>query len=154
MIAQEGIVNEATDVALQDAIIIQALQSEFHYLVDHGRASECTALFVPDGKMVFGPGSPSPGTLEGAAAIAQFFDRRQAMSDVTSRHVISTPHFERIDASRVAVTTILTVFRMQGAGPHAPDVTLVADMHEIYVRTRDKGWRLELRDVTPVYTRG
>ena len=59
---------------------------EFGYLVDHGRASECSTLFTPDAKLIFAAGSPRPGTIEGIEAIRAFLASRQAQLQVTTRH--------------------------------------------------------------------
>jgi hypothetical protein len=134
-------------IAAADAEAIRALIVEFHYLVDHGRASECLGLLAPTAKLIFGPGTPNPGTIEGLEAIETFLRTREK-APIKTRHLLGQTRFTAEDANNVVTTTLLTLFRSPGSeDPNVP--AAIADLVERYVRT-DAGWRLSVREVQSV----
>lgn len=133
-------------IAAQDAEAIRRLIADFHYLVDHGRATECASLFAPDAKLVFGAGSPSPGSIEGLDAIRAFLQTREAAS-FTTRHLVGTTRLVSQGEDRIRACSVLTLFRAPSDNPAVPAV--IADLDEIYVRTGER-WRLLVREVHPV----
>ena len=128
---------------------LSAISQEFGYLVDHGRAAECAALFAHDARLVFGPGSPKPGTLEGMEAIQAFFTARQAQVHVTTRHVATNFRMSLPD-EQVMLESIITVFRSDDA-TRQPIVSVVADVRELFTRDDAGKWRIQERLTTPVF---
>jgi hypothetical protein len=133
-------------VAPADAEAVRNLTARFHYLIDHGQASDCLALCAPNAKFVFGPGSPNPGTIEGLDAIGVFLKARQA-APIKTRHNLGLSLLRPRGADTIVVSTLLTLYRSPGETPLVP--AALADLDETYVRT-DQGWRLLVREVRPV----
>ena len=139
-------------ISAADALAISSLSAEFGYLVDHGRATECESLFTPDARLIFGPGSPKPGTLAGLEAIRAFLVHRQSLTHVTTRHVATNFRFTPIDAGRIELQSLLTVFRSDDE-TRQPTASLVCDIAEIYTRTETGHWKIEQRQTTPIFIR-
>jgi uncharacterized protein (TIGR02246 family) len=137
-------------LSLEDRLAITDVVHRFFWLVDHGRAAEAGALFTADAKLIMGPGSPSPGTVEGPA-IAAMFTARQTQTHVTTRHVISNISLAAHADGTVASSCILTFYRSDDE-TRDTRVTIVADIDETYVRV-DGGWRIASRTVTPIFKR-
>ena len=135
-----------------DELAISRTSAEFGYLVDRGRATECANLFTPDATLSFGPGSPKPGTLQGAEAIRIFLTARQAQTHVTTRHLATNFRMERKGDGRVEVESLLTVFRSDDESSQ-PVISIVADVLEIYSRREDGAWRIEERLTTPIFSK-
>lgn len=134
-------------IGADDAAAIFALLSEFHFLIDQGRAAECIHLFAEGARLIFGPGSPNPGEIAGLEAIGGFLDARQA-APVITRHLLGLPRLEMLGPDRIGATTVLTLFKSPGAAdPLQP--AAVADLVEVYVR-EGAVWKLLVRDVRPV----
>lgn len=133
-------------IEAQDAEAIRALIVEFHHLVDRGRASEAAWLFTPEAQMIFGPGTPNPGTIDGIGAITAWLEARQ-QAPIVTRHLLGPTRFEpRADGS-VATATLVTLFKAPSDTPNVP--AALADLEEVFVRTAD-GWRQQVREVRPV----
>ncbi len=128
---------------------VSAISSEFGYLVDHGRAIECAELFAPDARLVFGPGTPRPGTLEGVDAIRTFLSNRQAQTHVTTRHV-ATNFRMAAEGEGVVLESLLTVFRSDDAS-RVPAVSVVAAVRERFTRTASGAWQIQERSTTPIF---
>lgn len=135
-----------------DAEAIRSLIVEFHYLIDHGRATECLPLFAPDASLTFAAGSPKPGTIAGLDGIRDFLIARQGMTALRTRHVVSNTRLVAEGPDRVAAMSILTVFRCDD-GTSTSDVAFVGDLDEIYVRTAPGAWRIKVRTFSPVFAR-
>lgn len=140
----------ADQLSADDALAIQTIITEFAYLVDHGRATECDALFTEDARITFGPGTPKPGTLEGIAAIRGFLQIRQAQASVTSRHSMSNIRLIPTAKDEVEACSLLTLFRSDN-DIRLPVVAFVAEIEERYVRQSEGGWRIRERLITPVF---
>ena len=139
-------------VSPADALAISALSAEFGYLVDQKRATECEGLFAVDADLIFGPGSPKPGTLAGVEAIRGFLVARQALMHVTTRHVATNFRFEAQTDGSVKVTSLLTVFRSDDETREA-SVALVCDVAEVFTREAGGSWRIQERLTTPIFAR-
>jgi hypothetical protein len=139
-------------IPTDDATAVAAISAAFTYLLDHGRAAECSALFTRNAKMTFGPGTPKPGTLDGIDAINGFLVARQGQTNVTTRHVVTNFRFTVAGEARVSAYSLLTLYRSQDA-TSPPNVSIVADINEIYVRQPDGKWLIEDRLVTPIFVR-
>lgn len=129
-----------------DAEAVRNLIAQFHNLVDQGRASDCLALFAPGARLVFGPGLPNAGTIEGLEGVAGFLAARQA-APVTTRHLVATSWLRATGPDEIAARSVIALFRAPAENPLLP--AAVADLEETYVRT-GAGWRLLLREVRPV----
>ena len=119
-------------------------------MVDDGRAIECLELFASDARMVFGPGSPKPGTLEGLEAIRAFLATRQAMTTVTTRHLATNFRLEWDGGAEARLESLLTVFRSDDA-TRQPVISVVCDIREIFVRDEAGTWRIQERLTKPVF---
>ena len=100
--------------------------------------------------MIFGPGSPSPGVVEGDA-IPGAMQARQAQSHVTTRHVLSNIRMNANEDGSVACDSLLTLFRSES------DVldtipAIVADIREVFVKDAG-GWKMQEREILPVFNR-
>jgi|GEM_PF-2048364 len=120
------------------------------WLIDHGRAAETAALFLPDGTLTFGPGAPKPGTIAGHA-IAAAMAARQAQANVTTRHVLGNPSVTANADGSLSVSTLLTLFRSEDSGRDSYPAS-VADIDDVVVRS-DAGWRIKARLITPIFNR-
>lgn len=138
-------------VSIADRHAITDLMHRFYRLVDHGRAAEIAGLFTADARMVMGAGTPKPMVVEGDAIRAWAIDRG-AMTQVTTRHVVSNMALEARGDGSVAVSSLVTLFRADGDVPRTTPASLVADIDEVFVRAGD-GWRIHERIVTPIFTR-
>ena len=133
-----------------DAFAISALSAEFGYLVDHGRATECEALFAQDARLIYVPGSPKAGALEGLEAIRNFLTARQAQTQVTTRHVASNFRAVRLESGTVELWSLLTVFRSDDES-RQPSIGTVADVCERFRREPDGSWKIVERTTTPIF---
>ncbi len=131
-------------------VTLSAISSEFGYLVDHGRATECAELFTSDAKLVFGPGTPKPGTLEGLEAIRGFLTARQALTHVTTRHIATNFRLEYDDGATARLESLLTVFRSDNSSRH-PIVSTVSDIREIFTRAENDTWKIQERGTSPIF---
>ncbi len=128
---------------------IAAISSEFGYLVDHGRAAQAEELFAPDARLVFGPGTPKPGTLEGMEAIRAFLTNRQSQTQVTTRHVATNFRLTQ-EGPNAVLESLLTVFRSDDAG-RQPVVSVVAEIRELFTRNQAGDWQIQERATTPIF---
>lgn len=137
-----------TGLTLDERQAIADLLYRFYWLVDQGRAAEVADLFTADATITFGPGAPAPGTISGAD-IRPSMVARQAMTHVTTRHLLSNIAMEKNADGSVAVTSLLTLFRSDDE-TRSPTPRTVADVEETVVR--DQGaWRIARRLITPVF---
>ena len=139
-------------ISPQDHIAITTASAEFGHLVDHGRATECEALFTEDARLVFAAGSPKPGTLAGIASIRAFLAARQAQAHVTTRHVASNFRLHPATDNTVAVTSLLAVYRSDDES-REPVVTVVADIEETFVQVAPGQWKITERITRPIFTK-
>ena len=135
-----------------DALAISSISAEFGYLVDHGRAAECEFLFTPDAKLVFGTGSPKPGTLAGIEAIRAFLVNRQSLTHVTTRHIATNFRFTPLDQGKVECQSLLTVFRSEDE-TRQPIVSVLCDITEIFLCDSTDTWKIEQRVTTPIFAK-
>jgi hypothetical protein len=140
-------VSAPDELSPADIEAIRRLIADFHLLIDHGRARECIDFFAPGARLVFGPGSPNPGEIEGLDAILDFLTARQA-APVTTRHLLGAARIAANRDGTASSSSLLLLFKAPGtADPLVP--AAVADLDESYVRTPD-GWKLSVRQVRPV----
>ncbi len=141
---------DKANVSAHDRQAIENVIHRFYWLVDRGRAAETAALFSANARITFGPGSPSPGTIEGDA-IPGAMQARQAQSNVTTRHVLSNICMTANDDGTVACDSLLTLFRSDSEVRDTIPAT-VADIVEILVN-EDGDWKIRERTVLPIFNR-
>ncbi len=137
-------------VQLADRFAATDVVYRFFRLVDDGRAAETAALFTPDATLTFGPGAPKPGTTQGKdipAAMAA----RQAMTHVTTRHVLSNLSVEGGADGVLTIRSLLTLFRSDDDSRDSYPAS-VADIEDVLVRVGN-GWKIAARIITPVFNR-
>ena len=139
-----------TALALEDRFAVMDVMYRFYWLVDMGRAAETAALFASDARLTFGPGSPKPGTISGAA-IAPAMAARQTQTDVTTRHALSNIQLEAQGDGSVAATSLLTLYRSNTPVLDTYPAS-VADIIERFVR-EDGVWKIAARDILPVFNK-
>jgi len=137
-------------VSLTDLAEITATSAEFGFLVDCGRAVECEALFLPNARLIFGPGSPKPGIIEGLAAIREFLVNRQAQTQITSRHVATNFRASANGSDTLQCHSLLTLYRSTDES-RQPLVASVSDVDEVFRRDRQGRWKFAERKTTPVF---
>lgn len=135
-------------MTIEDRTQIEELLYRSFWLIDHGRAAECSGLFTADGSLTFGPGAPKPGTISGPD-IATAMASRQAQSGVTSRHVLSNVLIEATGEDKAMMRSLLTLFRSDSDDLRS-DVKSVADIEDIVVR-HGSDWKIAHRTITPIF---
>jgi len=137
------------DVSLSNRAGISDAIHGFYHLVDIGQASRTATLFAPDATLTFGPGSPQPGTIAGAA-IGAAMVAREALTTAFTRHVVTNILFEST-ADGVAARYLLTLFRSDDASRSSVPA-FVADVAELW--THDSGqWQIRARTILPAFAR-
>ncbi|WP_347269972.1 nuclear transport factor 2 family protein [Rhizorhabdus histidinilytica] len=122
----------------------------FYWLVDHGRAAETAEMFSENALLTYGAGAPTPGDLEGEA-VRLAMRRRQEMTGLVTRHVVSNLMLTQRGEDRVDSALLLTVFRSEEPSRN-PVPHTVADVEESFVRHAGR-WRIERRTISPVFVR-
>ena len=135
-----------------DALAISLVSADFGYLVDHGRATECAGLFTADAKLIFGPGSPKPGTLDGIEAIRAFLVARQAQTHVTTRHIATNFRMHQSAPDVTEVESLLQVFRSDDES-RLPVIGSVSEVLETYSRSHSGQWLIQQRTTTPIFVK-
>jgi ketosteroid isomerase-like protein len=135
-----------------DTGAIEAIIIEFGYLVDAGRAGECPKLFASDAQLVFGEGSPKPGTVEGSDAIRSYFTTRQAAVNVMTRHIMTNIRLESKPNEKVEASYFITLYRSED-GSRKASVAMLADVVDVFGRDTDGGWIMQHMTVTPFLSR-
>ncbi|MBR1217699.1 nuclear transport factor 2 family protein [Bradyrhizobium sp. U87765 SZCCT0131] len=123
---------------------IEAVLIEWAWLIDHGRATEAAVLFTADAEQ-----SIAGVVASGNAAISAGLQRRAALTQRTSRHVVSNIRLDLAANGDIAVSSILTLYRSDDAAWPARPI-MVADVADTFRRT-DDGWRIHTRTVSPVF---
>ena len=139
-----------TTLALEDRFAVMDVMYRFYWLVDMGRAAETAALFASDARLTFGPGSPKPGTIEGAA-IPPAMAARQTQTEVTTRHVLSNIQLELLADGAIAATSLLTLYRSSTPVLDTYPAS-VADIVERFVR-KGGDWKIAARDILPIFNK-
>ena len=125
---------------------IEALHSEFAWLIDRGASVHVADLFVEDGRYSRSTGEVSVGR----EAIRIAYAGRIANGVRTSRHVFTNLRIERVAEHCVSATSILTLYALDGPPPIPTEVMLVADYDDVCVRYEDGRWRYVSRQVTRI----
>jgi 3-phenylpropionate/cinnamic acid dioxygenase small subunit len=131
------------DLPIEDRLAIQALVTEYAWLLDHRCWDDVPKLMTDDvvlkirGREIVG----RDGVLDWAAARAQKKSRR-------TQHQMTLLRLEPVDADLVKGTAalVLHVAKMGGSDTY---VDLVGEYQDEYVRTPD-GWRFRRRTLVPI----
>jgi ketosteroid isomerase-like protein len=129
--------------------IADAIHRYFH-LVDSGQASHTAALFTADASLTFGPGSPQPGTITGAA-IAAAMVAREAQTSAFTRHIVTNLSFAPA-ADGVATSYLLTLYRSDDH-TRSSVPAFIADVAETWTSAAGE-WQMTMRTITPAFMRG
>jgi ketosteroid isomerase-like protein len=129
--------------------IADAIHSYFR-LVDSGQASRTAALFTADATLTFGPGSPQPGTITGAAIRAAMV-AREAQTTAFTRHIVTNLSFAP-DAGGVATSYLLTLYRSDDH-TRSSVPAFVADVAEVWTSASGH-WQMTMRSIAPAFMRG
>lgn len=121
----------------------------FYAWVDGGQASRTADLFTRDASLTFGPGSPKPGTIQGAE-IRQSMIAREALKTDFTRHAISNIVLRPAEAG-VDAQYLLTLYRSDDE-TRSSMPAFVADVGETWVR-EDDAWKISSRLITPAFVR-
>jgi len=123
---------------------IEAVLVEWAWLIDHGRAAEAAVLFTADAEQ-----SIAGVVANGIAAISAGLQRRAALTQRTSRHVVSNVRLDQAPDGEVTVSSILTLYRSDDTVRPARPI-MIADVTDTFRRS-DDGWRIRQRTVSPVF---
>jgi hypothetical protein len=137
-----------SQISGEDRQAIVDVIHRYFWLVDVGRANEAASLFVADGKLTFGEGSPKPGTISGDdIAIAMAARARQV--EVTTRHVVSNIQFTANADGSVSTYSLLTLYRSADTSRDTHPAS-VADIEDLFVEYEGE-WRISERLIQPVF---
>ena len=131
------------DLPIEDRLAIEALVTEYAWLLDHRRWNEVANLMTDDvvlkirGREIIG----QQGMTEWAEYRAQKQSRR-------TQHQMTLVRLEPVDADVVRGTAAL-VLHVAKMGSSDTYVDLVGEYEDEYVRTQD-GWRFRRRTLVPV----
>lgn len=140
-----GAIDAAARNAITDAI------HHYYHLVDSGRASGVADLFLPGGRLTFGPGSPQPGTIEGEA-IAAAMRAREALTSAFTRHSVSNIMLTPAAGGEIVAHHLLILFRSDDE-TRSTTPSFVADVEDLWA-DRGNGWKLASRVITPAFAAG
>ncbi len=138
-----------SSVSLEDRAAIGDAILAFYHLVDSGQASRTAATFTEDARLTFGPGSPRPGTIEGAA-IPAAMAAREADTSAFTRHGVSNIALSG-DGVQIGARYLLTLYRSDDDS-RSTIPAFVADVEETWQR-RPEGWRMAERTILPAFAR-
>lgn len=129
----------------------ERLVVEYCHLIDHGEGARVADLFAEDGVW-----SSFEQTMDGRAAVAEGFAKRQANKGRISRHVCCNLLVDVIDADRAQGVVYLTLYRDDGdperkVSPSAVP-SVVGEYRDEFVRTA-AGWRFKRRNVAASFVR-
>ncbi len=137
---------EVIDAGTRTAI--DALVTEFSFLIDHGQAAGLPELFTEDGAFE----SPM-ATLSGRKAITAAMAQR-AKADHNTRHAITNLRLQSESPDRIRGTALLTMYRWANSDtdPKPQPIALV-EYEDVYQQTSDGGWLFASRKVLQVLPR-
>lgn len=140
-----------TEISRQSLLLmrleIEALNSEFAYLIDHDQSEKVADLFTQDGVYGRSTGARSSGR----EAIRDSYRRRKDHGVRTARHIFTNLRLVPNDDGTVSGTCILTLFARDGLPPHPADPLVVADYDDIYQRDEAGRWLFKQRIVTWIF---
>jgi ketosteroid isomerase-like protein len=136
----------ATQATARQAI--DALNTEFAYLIDHDHSEGVADLFTESGVQ----GVMGGQLVEGREAIRRSYAERKTRGVRTARHLFTNLRLTFESESRVRGSTILLLFAVDGPPPHYAEPLGVADYEDIYERDPNGRWRFVSRLIRPVFS--
>lgn len=132
--------NAAVDAELRATI--ETLIYEHAWRVDHHCSDQLYELYTEDGTLQL------PSTSHrGHAELRKYGTERAKMTRRQSRHVSSNLRLARLAPDRVRGMHTVTLFRHDGTGCGPASPCAVADVHDVYVRSRDNRWLIAERRI-------
>lgn len=134
---------EAIDAGKRAAI--DALVTEFSFLIDHGEVTGVPELFTEDGTF-----ESSMATLNGREAITAAMAQR-SNADYNTRHAITNLRLQLESPDRMRGTALLTMYRWVNSDtdPQPQPIALV-EYEDIYQQTSEGGWLFASRKAIQV----
>jgi SnoaL-like domain len=126
--------------------LIEALNAEFAWLIDHQDGAGVEELFTASGVY-----DMSNRLYRGRGEIKGFYDARKSRGRRAARHVFTNLRLMPESAGRATGTVILLLYACDGEPPYPTDAILIADYEDVYVREGDGSWRYESRAIVPVF---
>lgn len=138
---------EAIDASTRTAI--DALVTEFSFLIDHGEAARVPELFTEDGAF------ESPMTsLSGREAITAAMAQR-AKADYSTRHAITNLRLQPESPDRIRGNVLLTMYRWANSDPDPqPHPIALVEYEDVYQQVSDGGWLFASRKALQVLPSG
>ncbi|BCO99010.1 MULTISPECIES: SgcJ/EcaC family oxidoreductase [Mycobacterium] len=123
---------------------IEALSTEYSWLVDHGYADQAADLFTDDAVL-----SAGGSEVSGIAGIRRHLEERAQNRDIRSRHVVTNVRLRSESPDQVRGTTIMTIYR--SIGESVRPQLIVGDVEDLYRLGADGRWRLAQRKLVPAF---
>jgi uncharacterized protein (TIGR02246 family) len=138
-----------TNLAVDDETrrAIEALSTEYSWLVDHGHADQAAELFTNDAVL-----SAGGNEVTGIVDIRRHLQERANKRDIRSRHVVTNIRLLGDGPERVRGTVIMTIYRCIGESGR-PQL-IIGDVADLYRLGTDGRWRLAERKLTPAFVIG
>lgn len=136
-------------LAVDDATrrAIEALSTEYSWLVDHGKADQAAELFTNDAVL-----SAGGNEVSGIVDIRRHLLERANNRDIRSRHVVTNIRLLAEGPEQVRGTFIMTIYRSIGES-RRPQV-IIGDVEDLYRLGTDGCWRLAERKLAPAFVIG
>jgi hypothetical protein len=128
---------------------LHRLVTRYWFEVDFNRGAEAHTFYQP--VAVFAVGE---NRFEGQDKIRAFYAKRAKRGLITARHVVSNLQVLPIDAQRVRLIGILTLYYAQGHPPHQGNhpPMLVADIDaECEYQPEEASWRYRSHVLSPLF---
>lgn len=127
-------------IPTDDRIAIEALVTEYAWLLDHRRFDEVLGLCTEDCELKI-----RGVKIHGAGGLKEWLDQRaSSQSRRASQHQMSLLRLEPTAAGEVVTGTAALVLHIAKSGSSGSYVDLVGEYQDEYVRTGD-GWRFRRR---------
>lgn len=134
------------EVSLQDRISIEAILTEFGWLVDHGKADQVADLFTEKGVI-----KTPMFTLNGKEEIARQFGERAKDTSRLSRHIWTNLRLKKIDDNQIRAQMAVQTYVANGEPPMKPDSLVVGDSLDLLELCDDGVWRFQERQLVIVF---
>jgi 3-phenylpropionate/cinnamic acid dioxygenase small subunit len=131
------------DVSLEDRLAIEALVTEYAWLLDHQRWDDVLNLFTEDAEVFI-----RRRDIIGHSGLKEWAAYRAQKQNRKTQHQMTLLRLQRTAPDRVEGTAAL-VLHVAKSGGGATYVDLVGEYEDEYVRTPD-GWKFRRRRLVPI----
>jgi ketosteroid isomerase-like protein len=131
------------DIPLEDRLAIEALVTEYAWLLDHRRWHDVAGLCTEDA-VLFIRGRE----IVGKAGLAEWAEYRAQKKSRRTQHQMTLLRLEQVEPDVVTGTAAL-VLHVAKTGASGTYVDLVGEYQDEYARTAD-GWRFRRRRLVPI----